>query len=181
MRCNVKGQASSFLKISLLLAGSSIFSSTAAAHCLSNKFYAGAGLTVNSDQDYSGDAKGFQIFGGYCLDIHKQFPHVLSSIELGYMDSGEFKRDVLVRRGALFYQTTQSKSYQGPWLNWVGEYKLNPRAHLLARVGVDGGDNDGLMGGLGIGLNFSKWAQFRVEYVARQNIDSTQISWLTEF
>jgi len=164
-----------------LLAGSSIFSSTAAAHCLSNKFYVGAGLTVNSDQNYSGDAKGFQIFGGYCLDIHKRFPHALSSIEVGYMDSGDFKRDVYTTRRGVTTHTTVSTSYEGPWLNWVGEYKLDPRAHLLARVGVDGGDSEGLMGGVGIGLNFSKWAQFRVEYVARQNIDSTQISWLTEF
>lgn len=164
-----------------MLAVTSIFSNTAVAHCLSEKLYAGAGLGFNSVDNYPNDARGFQIFGGYCLDMHKQYPRVISSIELGYMDTGDFKRNVLVRQGRNTIQTTQSTSYEGLWLNWVGEYKLDQRVHLMGRIGVDTGDDDGLMTGLGVGLNFSKWAQFRIEYVARDHITSTQINWLTGF
>ena len=181
MHGNFQCQVNTLSKISLLLAATSIFSGAASAHCLSEKVYAGAGLTFNSLDAYANDAKGFQIFGGYCLDIHKQYPHLISSVELGYMDSGKFKRDVLVKQGKVFYQSTESTSYRGLWVNLVGEYKLDPRFHLLGRIGVDGGDDDGVMAGFGVGLNFSKWAQFRVEYVARDHINSTQISWLSGF
>ncbi len=181
MRCESKYQLKTLTKISLMLAVTSIFSNTAAAHCLSEKLYAGAGLGFNSVDNYPNDARGFQIFGGYCLDMHKQYPRVISSIELGYMDTGDFKRNVLVRQGRNTIQTTQSTSYEGLWLNWIGEYKLDQRVHLLGRIGVDTGDDDGLMTGLGVGLNFSKWAQFRIEYVARDHINSTQINWLTGF
>ena len=97
------------------------------------------------------------------------------------MDSGDFKRDVFIKQGKTTYQTTVSTSYEGLWVNLVGEYKLDSRVHLLGRIGVDGGDDDGLMVGFGVGLNFSKWAQFRIEYVARDHINSTQINWLTGF
>lgn len=181
MRNNIKCRVNTLTKVSVLLAATSIFSGTAAAHCLSEKMYAGAGLTFSSLDTYANDAKGFQIFGGYCLDIHKQYPHLISSVELGYMDSGNFKRDVLVKQGKVFYQRTESTSYQGLWVNLVGEYKLDQRFHLLGRIGVDGGDDDGVMAGFGLGLNFSRWAQFRIEYVARDHINTTQISWLSGF
>ncbi len=180
MRNNIKCQVNTLTKVSVLLAATSIFSGTAAAHCISEKVYAGAGLGFNSLDNYQ-DARGFQLFGGYCLDVHKQLPHVISSIELGYMDSGNFRRDVLVRQGPRFVQVTQSTSYQGVWVNLIGEYKLDPRVHLLGRIGVDGGDDDGVMAGFGIGFNFSKWAQFRIEYVARDHVNSTQLNWLTGF
>ncbi|MBI3776855.1 MAG: hypothetical protein HY273_15150 [Gammaproteobacteria bacterium] len=181
MRFDFQCQVKTLSKATLLFAATSIFSGSAAAHCISEKLYAGAGLTFNSLDNYENDARGFQLFGGYCLDVHKQLPHNISSIELGYMDSGNFRRDVLVRQGRNTIQTTQSTSYEGLWVNLVGEYKLDPRVHLLGRIGVDGGDDDGVMAGFGIGLNFSKWAQFRIEYVARDHVNSTQINWLTGF
>lgn len=181
MHYGFKHQVITFTKISLLFTATSLSSGIAAAHCLSDKLYAGAGLTFNSLDKYANDAKGFQLFGGYCLDTYKHYPHLISSIELGYMDSGKFKRDVFVKKGKVFYQTTESTSYQGVWVNLIGEYKLDPRFHLLGRIGIDGGDDDGIMAGFGLGLNFSKWAQFRIEYVARDHINSTQISWLTGF
>ena len=181
MRCDFQCRVNTFLKISVFLAGTSVFSSVAVAHCTTEKVYAGAGLTFNSVDNYTNDARGFQLFGGYCLDIHKQNPHLLSSIELGYMDTGDFKRNVYTTRRGVTTQTTVSTSYEGLWVNLVGEYKLDPHVHLLGRIGVDGGDDDGLMAGLGIGLTFSKWAQFRIEYVARDHVNSTQINWLTGF
>ncbi len=182
MRSNFQGNTKAVLKTSLLLAASALFSGTATAHCTSEKLYAGAGLTFNSVKDYTNDARGYQIFGGYCLDIHKQNPRLIGSLELGYMNSGDFKREVLIRqRNNTFYPVTISTSYEGLWVNLVGEYKLDPRVHLLGRIGVDGGDDEGVMAGFGVGLNFSKWAQFRIEYVARERINSTQISWLTGF
>ncbi len=181
IRSNLQSHVNTLFKMSLLLVATFLFSGTAAAHCISNKLYAGAGLTFNAIDNYENDATGFQIFGGYCLNFNKQNPHVRSAIEIGYMDSGDFKRDALVKQGNVTYLTTQSTSYEGLWMNLVGEFRIDQRVHLLGRIGFDTGDDDGIMAGFGLGLNISKSSQLRVEYVARDQISSTQINFLNGF
>jgi len=169
------------LKPALFFVSTLLLSNTAAAHCIANKLYAGAGFSVNSVDNFEDDAMGYQFFGGYCLGAAKRDSRYRSSLEVGYMDSGKFKKDVLVLVNRRLVTVTESTSYQGPWVNIVGEYRADQNVHLLGRLGADIGDDNGLMVGVGVGLNFSKWAQFRVEYVARENINSAQINWLTEF
>ena len=176
-RRSFQRHANTLFKMSLLLAATSLFSGTAAAHCLSNKYYAGAGLGFNSMDNYD-DANGLQIFGGYCLGFIKHSP-IRTAFELGYMDSGDFKRDVYRSNGT--YLRTDSLSSEGLWLNLVGEYLVDQRVHLLGRIGFDTGDDDGIMAGFGVGFNLSKWAQLRAEYVVRDNINSAQINLLTGF
>ena len=167
---NYQRHANIFFKMSLLIIAVSLFSGTAAAHCLTNKYYAGAGLTFNSLDNYD-DANGLQVFGGYCLGFIKQNAPVRSALELGFMDSGDFKRDTPPR----------SVSAEGLWFNLVGEYLVDRRVHLLGRLGFDTGDDDGIMAGFGLGFNLSKRAQLRAEYVVLDNINATKINLLTGF
>ena len=62
------------------------------AHCMKNKYYMGAGMGINSTQDFSNTA-GYQIFAGYCLDFNFKSPRSKTSVEVGYMDSGDFQKD----------------------------------------------------------------------------------------
>ena len=178
LRRSFQCRVNTFFKMSLLLVGASLFSGAAAAHCITNKYYAGAGLTFNSIDNYD-DANGLQVFGGFCLGANKQNPHIRTAIELGYMDSGDFKRNIYRNNGT--YLRTDSVSYEGLWLNLVGEYRVDQRVHLLGRLGADVGDDDGIMAGLGLGFNLSKWSQLRAEYVVRDNITSAQLNFLTGF
>ena len=178
LRRGLQCHVNALCKMSLLLVATSLFSGTAAAHCIANKYYIGAGVTFNSIDNYD-DANGPQIFGGYCLGVTKLNPHLRTAIELGFMDRGEFKRDVYRSNGT--YLRTDSVSHEGFWLNLVGEYRVDQRVHLLGRLGVDVGDDDGIMAGLGLGFNVSKWSQLRAEYVVRDNITSAQLNFLTGF
>lgn len=166
------------------------------AHCSHNKIYGGAGVGFNSVPGFD-DSAGYQLFGGYCLDVHFSNPNARTQVEVGYWDSGDLERNgsttttTTTRRrgndegGSTTRTTTGSfqdgRSLSGVWVSGVGEYKLSGFTHLLGRIGVDLGDDNGVIGGFGVGLNFSKWAQFRGEYVVRNESESVQISWLSEF
>ena len=171
-----------------------------AAHCMHNKFYGGAGVGFNTVNGFS-DSAGFQIFGGYCLDAHLNNPKTRAQFEVGYWDSGELERSVNTTTttsttpgsggdddegGPTTTLTStrsdlESKSLAGLWVSGIGEFKISGVTHLLGRIGVDLGDDNGILGGFGVGLNFTKWAQFRGEYIVRNETESLQISWLSEF
>lgn len=146
------------------------------AHCVKHKYYAGAGVAINSYDNFD-NATGFQLLGGYCLDFNFNSPKAKTSIEVGYMDSGDFDRSF--NRGNT--RITESRSFNGLWLSPLAEYKFDFKVHLLGRVGLDLGDDDGLLIGAGLGFNITKFAQLRVEYVIRDNVNSTQLNLITEF
>lgn len=146
------------------------------AHCVNHKYYAGAGMMINSYNHYD-DATGFQLLGGYCLDFNFNSPKAKTSIEVGYMDSGDFERTF--NRGNT--QITENRSFNGIWLSPLAEYKFDFKVHLLGRVGLDLGDDDGLLIGGGLGFNITKFAQLRAEYIVRDNVDSVQLNLITEF
>ena len=54
------------------------------------------------------------------------------------------------------------------------EIPVGEKINLLARAGLDFGDDDGLMIGGGIGLPAGNKMDIRFEYVVRDNIDSLQ-------
>jgi len=150
---------------------------------MQHKYYAGAGMAFNSYRNYD-DATGFQVLGGYCLDYNFHNPKMKTSAEVGYLTSGDFERS-FNRFGNNPNRPPQtiseSTSFNGVWVNGLAEYKMDGKIHLMARLGADLGDDNGLMAGAGFGFNLTKFAQFRGEYVVRDNVDSVQINLITEF
>ena len=125
------------------------------------KLFFGAGLSSN-DISGSDSAVGGQIFGGYTLG--EVAPKWFIDAEVGYMDTGKMKRsggDVTVN---------------GLWANGVGRYMITPNVELLGRLGLDFGDDDGLMAGIGAGFLVSRSIKLRFEYVQRDKVDSVQFN-----
>ena len=52
---------------------------------------------------------------------------------------------------------------------------------MLARVGFDFGDDDGVLLGTGLQYKFTTKVAMRMEYVARQNVNSLQANVLFKF
>lgn len=130
--------------------------------------YFGAGLGSNELSGWD-DATGFQVFGGYRFgEVAK---NVNLALEVGYMDSGDFDTSHPVFG-------TLKTSAEGLWSTAVFEMPLGPQASLLGRIGLDFGDDDGLMIGIGMGFNLNKQMQLRGEYVERDNISSLQFNFV---
>ena len=127
------------------------------------RLFFGAGLSSNSISG-ADNATGFQFFGGY--NFGEFAPKFQVDAEVGYMDSGKFKKDV-------FGQTVHD-SAKGLWATGVARYMVAPQVELIARLGYDFGDDDGLMAGIGAGYIVNPHLKLRAEYVVRDNIDSIQ-------
>ena len=128
-----------------------------------NKLYVGGGLGYN-DIGYD-EALGFQLFAGLPIPVKMGNARLLG--EVGYMDSGNFDRTV----GG--FGTASSKA-KGIWANAVVEIPAGEKINLLARAGLDFGDDDGLMIGGGVGIPAGNKMDIRFEYVVRDHIDSLQ-------
>lgn len=131
--------------------------------------YVGGGLSSNDLDGWSDNATGYQFFGGYGLDMIK-LGAVKSAVEVGYMDSGDFK-DTVCFFGVCASATTSAK---GVWANYVASMNFTPALSGIGRVGLDFGDDDGFMFGAGLGFNATKQLEIRGEYVVRQHINSLQ-------
>ena len=150
-------------KLSILLV-STLFAFQAQAEGLdANKLYLGGGLGYN-DIGYD-EALGFQIFAGLPIPVKMGKAKLLG--EVGYMDSGKFEYN------AGLAGTASSKA-RGIWANAVIEVPVGTKINILARAGLDFGDDDGLMIGGGIGIPAGNKMDLRFEYVVRENIDSLQ-------
>ena len=71
---------------------------------------------------------------------------------------------------------TASARAKGLWATPVARIELSPQFDLIGRAGLDFGDDDGLMVGVGLGYNINRQSQFRVEYDERDNVDSLQFN-----
>jgi hypothetical protein len=145
------------------LIGMTLSSAAVAQAVDTSKFFFGAGLSSN-EVSGSDSAVGWQIFGGY------GFGQVTNSLyfdaEVGYMDTGDMERpggDVKAN---------------GLWAAGVGRFLVTPSIELLGRVGLDFGDDDGLLGGIGAGLILTKNIKLRLEYVQRDKVDSWQFNFV---
>jgi hypothetical protein len=58
----------------------------------------------------------------------------------------------------------------------VADLPLNQNVSAIGRLGLDIGDDDGVMIGFGLGFPMSQKTDLRVEYVIRDNIDSFQLN-----
>ena len=160
-----------------LIASNSVY-----AHCMQSKYYVGAGLGMNSSQQF-GDAAGYQMFAGYCLDFNFKSPRSKTSVEVGYMDSGDFEqqRNAFGNNPNRSGTVTVQETYNGMWFAGLAEYKFDSKMHIMGRAGLDLGDQSGILVGGGAGYNITKYAQIRAEYVLHDEVDSFQVNWISEF
>jgi hypothetical protein len=126
------------------------------------KLFFGGGMSSN-DTSSSDSAVGWQIFGGY--GFGEVTRNVLFDAEVGYLDTGSMKRPGMTDFSA-----------KGLWATGVGRFLLTPSVELLGRLGLDFGDEDGLIAGIGVGLNLTKNFKLRFEFVQRDNVDSVQFN-----
>ena len=151
------------------------FSSANAAEFNQENLYVGGGLSSNG-LDVSGGspdrAIGYQLFAGYDFDV--EFVDDLKTIaEVGFMSSGDFKYDVTIFNTTT---TVNAGSVSGLWATYVADYAVNDKVNILGRLGLDFGDDDGLMFGGGAGYMVNDQVSVRAEYVLRQNVDSLQVN-----
>ncbi len=125
----------------------------------SGNAYGGVGLTFNTAGGLN--ATGFQLFGGYDLNV-KINDDISTAVEVGYMDSGSF--------GGF------GGSADGLWTALVASTEINRKMDAFMRVGLDFGDDDGVLVGAGMGYHFTPKAELRVEYVIRDNINGMQFN-----
>ena len=134
------------------------------------RIYVGGGLGFNSLPGF-GSATGFQFIGGYEFAT-KINDDITSSLEIGYMDSGDFDR---------YNSSTNANAAKGAWMAMVESVPLTAKTDVLARLGFDFGDDDGFLLGTGVQYKFTTKVAMRMEYVARQNVNSLQANVLFKF
>ena len=135
-----------------------------------NRVYLGGGLNANSLPGV-GSARGFQFFAGYDFNFRLN-DDISSALEIGYMDSGDFDRiDTRGRFG----------DANGVWAAMVESAPLSNKTDMLVRLGYDFGDDDGFILGGGLQYKFDTKSALRMEYVAREHINSLQVNVLFKF
>lgn len=141
-----------------------------------SNLYVGGGLSMNSLSGFD-DEMGYQAFVGYELDMIDLGP-VQLAVEVGYFNSGKFSETVDLGIWGRYKVEADAK---GVWTTAVGSYALSPEFSLIGRLGIDFGDDDGLMLGAGVGYAVSQQIEVRGEYVIRDNIDSLQANIVYRF
>ena len=139
-----------------------------------SNFYIGGGLGFNTLAGGSG--RGFQLLGGYEFDFTLN-GDILTSIELGYMDSGNFSANTYSPDGS--FKTSNKAT--GFWLSVVETVPVSKNIDALVRLGFDFGDDNGLMVGAGGAYNFNRHFALRSEYVVRDAVNSFQFNLLYSF
>lgn len=136
-------------------------------------FYAGGGLSINSVSGFD-DAIGPNLFAGYNMGEIFGVENLDLMIEAGYMDSGEFETN------NFFGQTVTSEA-SGVWTTGVVRYNLNDMWSFFGRLGLDLGDDDGVMIGGGAEFHLNETFSLRGELVERDNISSIQGNFVWNF
>jgi hypothetical protein len=158
-------------KIILMLVLMTVAASVNAEGVLDAKrVYVGGGLGFNSLPGY-GSARGFQFIGGYEFAA-KLNEDITSALEIGYMASGDFDQ---------YKGPSSNENVKGLWASMVESVPLSSKTDMLARLGYDFGDDDGFLLGTGLQYKFNTKLAFRMEYVARQNVNSLQANVLFKF
>ena len=146
----------------VLLAGVLLGASPVIAQDELENYYAGGGLSHNSVSG-GGSALGWQIQGGY--DFGQILGDARVMAEVGFMNSGNFG----------------GGSASGLWASGLAALPLADYWSLLGRAGIDFGDDDGLLVGVGAEYEAMPDLDLRGEFVSRNNIDSLQFNLIYHF
>jgi len=134
-----------------------------------DKIYFGGGLGLNSVSGIDfGDGIGFQFFGGYELPV--KIGKGSLSAEVGYMETGDMDW------GVPGFFGFGEINFKGVWANAVVNIPVQNNMNIVARAGLDFGDDDGLMIGGGLSFQVSSKMEIRAEYVIRDIVDSLQVN-----
>ena len=125
-----------------------------------NLFSIGFGISDNEVSNPDEDDTGYQFFGAYDLTQVNLMEGVNSSIEFGFMDFGFDDDDT------------------GIWGSYVIDGNLSGRLGWLAQVGLDIGDDSGLLLGAGLKIMLNETLDLRFDYVVRDEVDSLQINFM---
>ena len=125
-----------------------------------NLFSIGFGISDNEVSNPDEDETGFQFFGAYDLTQVNLMDGVDSSFEFGFMDFGFDDDDT------------------GIWGSYVIDGNLSGRLGWLAQVGLDIGDDSGLLLGAGLKIMLNETLDLRFDYVVRDEVDSLQINFM---
>ena len=155
--------------IALLSLGAVVSVEAQAEGLDAKRFYAGGGLGFNNAPGF-GSARGFQFFAGYDFNF-KLNEDISTAVEIGYMDSGNFKQ----------FNGVSASDATGFWASAVESVPLSSKTDMLVRLGYDFGDDDGLLLGAGMQYKFDTRVAFRMEYVARENVNGLQANLLFKF
>ena len=155
------------IRMTVLLLVVMAFPSTAAAQGFDlRRLFFGAGLSENTVTG-SDDGAGYQVFSGY------NFPAVAPNLHIdaegGYMSTGTMERRACTT-------TSCDDKMNGLWANGVLRYLVTRDIELIARGGLDFGDDDGFMGGVGVGYIAGFHFKLRLEYVQRDDVKSVQFN-----
>lgn len=126
----------------------------------------GGGISHNSVSG-GGSAFGWQIQGGYDFGPVLGDARVLA--EVGFMNTGSFGSG------------PGGGSASGLWASGLAALPLVDYWSLLGRVGMDFGDDDGLLVGVGAEYRAMPDLDLRGEFVTRNNIDSLQFNVIYNF
>src|SRR3970040_1856250 len=139
------------------------------------KVFFGAGIGFN---EVSGSDKGtgYQFFGGYGFgEIAK---NVYLDAEVGYMDTGKMEKETCVTFFGTSSCVKADAKAKGLWANGVGRLMVAPNIELIGRAGLDFGDDDGFMFGIGAGYHVNRNMKLRFEIVERENVSSMQFNFV---
>lgn len=139
------------------------------------KLYSGGALNSNRvDSPFDGGASktalGFSIFGGYMID--NNIDEVSTAIEVGYAQTRDFFKD------------TNNTDVRGLWVAGVAQKQLpevDPGLSALLKAGVDFGDDDGILIGIGAAFKASKQIEGRLEFINKDALTVYQASAILHF
>lgn len=152
-------------KVVWLLATMAVGANVNAETFNSKQLYVGGGIGFNQN------ATGFQLLAGYNFNF-KLNEDISSAVEIGYMDSGDFDN---------FNGGGSVDGAKGVWISMVERVPLTRRTNMMARLGYDFGDDDGLLLGAGLEYNFDTRVSLGMEYVARQHVSGLQANVRVKF
>ncbi len=148
-----------------------------------SKMYVGGGMSSNSHDASSLDsAIGFQFFAGYDLsDLLSLGDGVGFSAEAGYMSSGDFEYSNNYCGVYSVFCDNLDFSADGLWATAIVDYQIADAVKVLGRLGLDIGDDNGLIFGGGGAYQFNEKVSVRGEYVIRPNYSSLQANLVYAF
>ncbi len=148
-------------------------------------YYIGLGLTASvpeEDSNYK-NAAGFQIYGGYKFENEnfdwKILNYVDIAIEAGFHDTGDYDGSPKVVNGSIV--RADSYNSAGIWAAGVFSYNFSESFDAQGTLGVDLGDDDGVLFGGGVVYHFNDRINLNFAIIKRPESQSTQFNATYQF
>ncbi len=143
-------------------------------------YYIGVGLTSSTPDDDNNfkQASGFQIYGGYKLE-QKIADMIDITIEAGFHDTGDYDGKVKIVNGNIVRD--ESYNSAGVWAAGVFSYAITDSFDVQGTLGLDLGDDDGVLFGGGVVYHFNDRINLNWALINRSESQSSQINVTYQF